>query len=152
VKIRTSQNAEDVRELFTRWRDICLADEFGISADVEVVIADLAKWLAHTEGTILLAEEEGKAIGFLAIFSVMSNVGHDKFALEKYWYAEEGYGLCGAHLFVAGRAWARSHECKKLMVEISSMSSQHYQNAVRFCEKMGMKLFETTYMCDVSED
>jgi hypothetical protein len=146
MRISTSQDADVVRPLLASWRDICRTKEFGLTASADGLIADLKQWLAASEGTLILAHHDDVLVGFLAIFAVKSTVSRDRLAIEKYWYAQPQEQMAGVRLFAEGRQWAIEHGCSHLIIAASQLSSHHYANVVRFCQKQGMREFETTYI------
>lgn len=148
MNIVHSDNPEDVRPLLEHWEKFCRAGEFGLSATMDDVTADLKNWLTNMPGTLICAYEE-EIVGFLAVFAIKSTCGPDRLALEKYWYADPNFKLAGPRLLAEAVRWAKANDCSHLVVAASNLSSGHHDSVVRFCEKQGMKLFETSYIVEV---
>ena len=148
MRIEYSDNVEDVRPLLEHWEKVCRADEFGLTATIDDVMADLQQWLHNMPGTLICAYDDD-VVGFLAVFAVKSTCGSDTIALEKYWYADPNFKLVGPRLFLEAKNWTVLNGCSHLLVAASNLSSDHHDNVVKFCERQGMKLFETSYICEV---
>lgn len=150
MRIEYTQNPEDVRELLERWGDVCRADEFGFDVSVEAALTDMRIWMERCPGSIILARDDDESpLGFLMVVAVQSNLGPQVMALEKYWYADPNYKLAGAKLLNEAHRWAESQGCSHLILAASNLSSEHFSNIAHFCESMGMREFERTYICEV---
>lgn len=149
MRIEYLQNAELVRPLLERWEHVCRAEEYGFTVCVDAAIDDLQRWLGREPGTLICGYDGDEMIGFLAVFAINSTIGPDRVAIEKYWYADPNHKFAGPRLFNAAADWARDNGCSHLIVAASNLSSLHHDSVARFCEKLGMHLFETTYICEV---
>lgn len=148
MTITTSQNAQDIRPLASTWLSRSRQEEFGLSANVEDVLDDLATWLSTVEGTLLLAWDRSDLAGFMAVFACPSYLSaQQKIALEKYWFSKEG--KVGLHLYDKAMQWAAQHGCSHMIVSASNLAGPNYDKICRFCEHKGMRLFETAYIAKV---
>jgi hypothetical protein len=152
MKIRYSQDAEDVRTLVERGKATCREAEFGFELSVDLIVQSIADWLKAFPGTLIIAtEDDDEPIGFAAL-SAHPTIGTETpVAVIKHWYAQPNRALVGPKLFCLARDWGTKQNCTHFMVSASQMASDHYESVVRFCRNVGMQEFETSYICRLNE-
>jgi GNAT superfamily N-acetyltransferase len=151
IEIKRTQDVAWVIPLAQQWRAECNADTFGLDTyQAETILGELQSWLDERPGVLLVALDGEKPVGFFAVFAVKSFLGEQNIALEKYWYALPNYSLAGVRLFRAAQQWAEEQGCSHLIVAASNLASEKHDKVCRFCQDMGMQLFETAYIQEVS--
>jgi hypothetical protein len=146
MRIEYSQDVEDIRPLAQAWFAKCRADGFGLRGDLEWILQDLQSWLNQYTGTLLLAQDEDRPVGFFAVFALPSYLSGELVALEKYWYADPNSVFAGPKLYVMARRWAIAAGCRHLIIAASHLAGDDHDKVANFCRSAGMRLFETTYI------
>ncbi len=146
-KIEHCVEIETIVPLLKEWHKEQEGDELGINVRVESVIEDLENHLKALSGTIIIATKD-EIVGFLAIFKVDSFVGIQNIGFEKYWYVKPGHNV-GVRLFKEAHKWCKENECSMFVMCASNIASVIHDKVSRFYVRMGMKLFETTYIMEV---
>lgn len=151
MRIDESQNATLVRPLLERWSEICRGAEFGLDFSVDGVERDLQARLDLGDGTLILAYDGIELVGFFAVFKTKSSLSEQPIAVETFWFAVPNHKLAGPALFHNARLWAKNHGCTHLVVSGSRLASGLHDKVCSFCERVGMKPFETVYIGEVDE-
>jgi GNAT superfamily N-acetyltransferase len=146
MRIERSHDVGKVRALCERWQSECNGEAFGLIVRADDALSELDRWLDGATGTLLLAYDGTELVGFFAVFAVDSFLGNQTVALEKYWYALPNRVKAGPALFRAAKQWAGENGCSHLLVSASNLASDSHDKVSRFCEGMGMKKFETSYI------
>ena len=154
MNMERSQDVDRLRGLADRWAAECNSGEFGLAVCLEDVFRDLQEWLDSRPGTLILAYDGDGAfpdlVGFFAVFAVPSFLGSQQVALEKYWYAVPNARRAGVALYREALKWAAENGCGHLILSASNLASDLHDKVCRFCERMGMTLFETAYIVKVT--
>ena len=151
MTIEECKDIEVLRDLGSQWIKEVRNDLFGLDVDLDVVKADLQHWMDTTEGAVLAAKIEGRIVGLFAVFAVPSYLGHQKVALEKYWYARRGSMFVGPKLYVEAVRWAKAHGCSHLITSGSMTMRKQHDAICRFLEKVGAQHFETSYIYNLRD-
>lgn len=147
VRIDESKDVTKVRTLLGQWEKICHGSQFGLAVSVAGVERDLQARLDLGDGVLLIAYDGIEPVGFFAVFKGKSSLSDQTLAVETFWFALPNRKLAGPALFHAAKAWAKSHGCTHLVVSASRLASDLHDKVCSFCEKVGMKPFETVYIC-----
>ena len=172
MRIDESQDASLLRPLLERWLKICHGsklssipvdklvfddyglmdedDEFGLTVSVEGVEQDLQARLDLGDGTLLLAWDGVEPVGFFAVFKVKSSLSDQFVAIETFWFAVPNHQLAGPALFHRAKLWAKDNGCTHLIVSASRLASDLHDKVASFCERVGMKPFETVFISEVA--
>lgn len=145
MKIEQTQDVEKIRGIAAKWSAECNGSVFGLTVDTDEALRDLAIWLDHAPGTLLLAYDGAELTGFFAVFAVKNFLGREMLALEKYWYCLPNKVRAGPALFEAAVLWSKQNGCSHLIVSASNLASDLHDKVCKFCERMGMQVFETAY-------
>ena len=153
MRIEHTQDVSTIVPLGEQWLAECSASDFGIKTSMAHIIKDLENWIEMATGTIILAYDGVELVGFMSVFVVPSVLGPQMFALEKYWYALAGRPTAGPMMFVEASRWAKENNCSHLIMSAShialNIASNVHDKCCKFYERMGMKIFETSYICEV---
>jgi hypothetical protein len=144
IRIEYTTDAECLREIGSRWLASSNADYFGLHTSMDVILADMQSFLDVGSGAVILAKDEKGIVGFFAVAQVQSILGNQAVAIEKYWYSENK--ISGVRLFHEGLSWARKQGCSHLIVAASNLASDQHDQVCLFCQREGMRLFETAYI------
>lgn len=140
---------EELRELVKCWRAEQNGDDFGLDLQVDNALVELEVWRQGEDTAIITQVVDGKIIGFLCIFCTDSLLLNRRIAIEKYWFVMPDYRMGGVKLLHEARKWAKQNNCTHLAMVASNLASDKYEGVSRMFEKMGMKLFETSYITEV---
>ncbi len=151
MRIEESQDVALLHPLLRHWEKICHGDAFGLEVTVAGVEQDLQARLDLGNGTLLLAWDGIELVGFFAVSAVKSPLSGQQIAVETFWFALPNKKMAGPALFRAAQQWAKVHGCTHLIVSASRLASGLHDKVCSFCEKVGMKPFETAFICEVSE-
>ena len=149
MRIEESQSAAAVRPLLEQWLAICHGDRFGIAISVAGVEKDLQARLDFGDGVLLLGYDGLELVGFFAVFSTKSSLSEQQVAVETFWFAVPNKRMAGYILFNAAKRWAKQKGCTHLLVSASRLASDLHDKVAQFCEKAGMRAFETTYVMEI---
>lgn len=147
VKIAYQIDVEKLRSLGERWFREHRARKYGIDVSVDDILADGKVWMEHEDAAVIVALDGDEPVGFLALFATESFLGKQRFAIEKYWYATSGVAI--KMLMREAKNWAKEHGCSHLLMVASHIASDKYRKVIDLYHHLGMKLFETTFICEV---
>lgn len=126
--------------------------DFGIDIDVAAHLKDLQDFVNGEQSDVLGLETESGAIaGYMGVHWFFNHMGRGKFASEHYWYVHPDHrGVGSMRLMNAAMNWAKDKGCSHFLATASELASGLHDKVCRLYEKMGMKRFETTYICEVT--
>lgn len=147
MRIERSQDVDRLLPLAEKWAAECHAPQFGLPISVEPALEDLRRWLAQFSGTLLLAwSDDDVLLGFFGVFIVEFPLAKRAIGIEKYWYALPNGDRVGPALFRAAQEWVKEQGASHLIVSASRLASDQHDKIVRFCERKGMELLETSFI------
>jgi len=149
MRIDHTQDVSVIVPLGEHWLAECCASDFGIKTSMANIVKDLENWIELATGTIILAYDGVELVGFMPVFAVPSFLGPQLFALEKYWYASQGHHAAGPMMLAEARRWAKENNCSHLIMSASNIASNMHDKCCMFYDRVGLKLFETSYICEV---
>jgi len=145
VKVRSTDNLDDLRPLLEQWNEKLNGAYFGFDISVESGMVDLDWWTETFQHVLLLAEDDdGQAIGLMAVFAVQNHMAAKPIAIEKYWF-----GAGGVQLYNAAKSWAVENGCGHFIASASHLAGGRHDRVAALCKKLGMKHFETTFITEV---
>jgi len=143
---------ETLRPVVEAWEKEYHGDQFGIELTVDASLADLLR-LANGPMSALLVLVQGGPVGYIGIDFWPNPAGPGLMASEKYWYVmPEARGRDSLKLLKSARDYARQAGASKMLFTASRMASNLHDKVCRIYEHMGMRHFETTYCCDLSQE
>lgn len=149
MRIVECRDIEPIRGLLESWLTLCKRTDYEMDCSVERVAEELEMWLMSMVGTLLVAYDGVEPVGFMAVFECKSPVGRDNIALEKYWFCRPNTTMAGPALYRAAMEWARKQDCTHMVMSASMLASDMHDKVSRYCEAVGMRLFETSYIVKV---
>ena len=149
MRIEHTQDVKVIRPLGERWLSECNAKDFGLEVSIDDVRKDIEDWIGTFPGTIILAYDGVELVGFMPVFAVKSFLGPQTLALEKYWYASKGHYAAGPLMLVEAKRWAKLNNCSHLLMSASNLASGMHDKCCKFYERIGMKVFETSYVMEI---
>lgn len=138
-------NIEPIVPLMKEWEKIAAGNDCNYEVSFETVYEDLRATLQAIEGTILASSRDGEYTGFMVLLKMPSILGKQSIGVEKYWYGKRD----GVALFKEAEKWCRENGCSHLVMCASRLASELHDKVCRFYEKMGMRLYESTYIMEV---
>jgi len=145
MKIEYWTEAERLTPLVTEWYKEQNGSDFGVHTDVDVYIKGTDICLKTYGGAILVMLDETKAIGFLTLIVVPSELGNQLWAHEKGWYVLPNT-RSGMRLYRQAEKWCKENGCSHLVMSASNLASNLHDKVCRFYDHMGMQKFETSYI------
>ncbi len=147
--INQTKEIEKIYPLLDKWYGSQNGKRYGLNVSFEAVVKDIKKLLnSEYESTIFIAGEK-EAEGFLLIFKMPSLMGNQYIGVEKYWYVRPESRRYGRVLYSHAENWCKENGCTHFVMCASNLASDMHDKVCRFYEKMGMKLFETTYVKEI---
>ena len=147
MRVRSTNDIEDLRPLFEQWYRQQRDDNFGLSISVDGVMQDLDWWTKTFEHGLLLAVDDADSIvGMMAVFAIPNHMSPKPLAIEKYWF-----GAGGLQLYRAAKSWAAEVGCSHFLASASRLAGGRHDRVAKLCSKIGMKHFETTFITTVQD-
>ena len=145
MKVRQTDNPDDLKPLLEQWIEKLNGAYFGFDISIESGMQDL-HWRTETfQHALFLAEDnDGQAVGLIAVFAVQNHMAAKPIAIEKYWF-----GLGGMQLYLAAKSWAVENGCGHFIASASHLAGGRHDRVASLCKKLGMKHFETTFITEV---
>jgi GNAT superfamily N-acetyltransferase len=147
VKIAYQIDIEKLRPLGEMWFREHRARKYNIDISVDDILRDGKHWMEIEEAAVIVALDGDEPVGFLALFATDSFLGKQKLAVEKYWFATKGIAI--RMLINEAKKWAKEHGCSHLLMVASHIAGDKYRKVIDLYHHLGMKLFETTFICEV---
>jgi len=149
VKIEYVTDIEELRRLGESWLELQNGDKFGIKIDVDAILKDAAATLKLNSGVVIGAKENDEWVGFMHIFVAGSFLGDQLMAVEKYWYARPNAIMAAPRMLAQAKIWAAEKGCSHLIMSASNLASDKYPHVCGFYTRCGLKLFESSYICEI---
>ena len=128
------------------WIEECRANDFGIEVD-ETEYLDQVYHLTHgTDCDLLVLELSSQVVGLMSIASNKSPIGKQNIADAHFWYTLPEHRGKGINFIKNAKEWAIEHDCTHIVFTSSAMAGAHYDKVCNLYQRMGMKLFETTFI------
>lgn len=141
---------ETLRPIAESWQKEANANEFGILTDVDKFLAELGMMTVKDDSDLLVLYDGKTPIGFIGLQYFDSPLGDQKIANEHYFYVmPEKRGLAGMRLIKNAKYLAKLKGCSHRILNASNLASGMHDKLCRVYEKMGMSLFETSYISEV---
>jgi len=144
MQVSEVSNPEALVPLMERWYTKSNVNEFGMDVTVESALEDLKRWVKEYPNVMLQAKHKGKLVGMIIVFALDNWMSSKPIAVEKYWY-----GQGGLELYRAAKKWAKDNGCSHFIASASHFAGGRHDRVKRLCEKLGMNLFETSYITEV---
>jgi hypothetical protein len=137
---------ESLRTLARSWLDEYSANQHGLEIDIDIVLSDLQAWNDLGNSAVMMLN---KTEGILAITAVDSFIGRQRMAVVKYWYVLPECRTQSHLLLEEAKRWSKDHDCTHMIISASTVEQDKYDRLCRFYTRQGMKLFETSFLCEV---
>ncbi|MEH0153926.1 GNAT family N-acetyltransferase [Limibacter armeniacum] len=113
-RIATLEDLEQIAQLFDAYRVF-----YEQASDIKAAEAFLAERIAHKESVIIIAEKEGKLIGFTQLYPTFSSVSMQRFYIlnDLYVVPEERKNGVGKALLLEAQALVKQKGWKGLALE-----------------------------------
>ena len=146
-----NDDIETLRPIAESWQKNVQDNEFGILADdVDKFLAEIGMMAIKDDSDLLVLYDGETPIGYIGLRYFDSPLGNQKIANEHYFYVvPEKRGLARMRLIKNAKYLAGLKGCSKIIFNASNLASDLHDKVCRVYEKMGMKLFETSYLCEV---
>lgn len=143
----TIKEVDRLVPLLRQWCEHTNGDANGVEIFFERGFSDLKQMLKTCPGTLIVSLEDDKPIGLLALFKLPNVLSDQEVGFEKYWYT--GNRKCGVGLFHEAEKWCRQNGCSHLVMCASNLASGLHDKVCRFYGRMGMTLYETTFIKEI---
>jgi len=149
MRIEHTKDIQVLRPLAEHWLSECNAYDLGLVVSMADIQKDLEDWMGTFPGTIILVYDGVELVGFMPVFAVKCFLGPQTIVIEKYWYASKSHHVAGPMMFVEACRWAKENKCSHLLMSASNLASGMHDKCCKFYERMGMKVFETSYVMEI---
>jgi hypothetical protein len=150
MRIEYVTDIEIFRAVGEDWLSVHRGKNYGFTVTVDGIIADTKSWLALYDGAVIgLFNDLGQPVGFMSIFCVPDFMGGKPIAFEKYWYVLPNYRAGALLQLNEAKHWAKEKGASHLILGASAMASSMHEHLCALYEKMGMALFETSYIVEL---
>ena len=150
MRIEYVTDPELFREVGEQWLAESRYEQFGLKVTADNVIADSKEWLKTGMGTIIaLVDEEGQYVGFMTVYCVTDFLGDRPVAFEKYWYVRPDYRPFAVLMLNRAKKWAKENGASHFVSSASMAASDRHGALCRFYASQKMKLFETSFICEL---
>jgi hypothetical protein len=148
METKMTYDIADIMPLAEQWVGEAKTDDFGLDVDMDVLVADLARWL-EGESVMFVAQVDDNPVGFIVAVVFDSYMGKQKIAVEKYWYTLREHPLAGTRLYTQVIKWAKESGCSHFIASASHLS-ERYDSAARLLEWIGARTFEQSYIMELN--
>jgi len=150
IKIFTDK-VETLRPIAESWQQEANNNEFGLLADnVNKYLAELHLVAYGSDSDLLVLYDGDNPVGYIGLRYFDSPLGANRIANEHYFYViPEKRGMSSIRLLKTAKTLAGMRGCSHIIMNASNLASDMHEKVCGFYEKMGMKLFETSYISEV---
>ena len=148
-----NDDIETLRPIAESWQKNVQDNGFGITTDgMNKYLVELGN-IAFGANSDLIVLYDGKTpVGYIGLRYFESPLGSQMMAEEHYFYViPENRGLASMRLIKNAKTLAKLKGCTHLILNASNLASDMHDKICQFYEKSGMKLFETSYIEQLSE-
>jgi hypothetical protein len=150
MRIEYVTDIEIFRGIGEEWLSVHRGKEYGFNVTVDGVITDTTRWLGLYDGAVIgLFSDLGDPVGFMTVFCVPDFMGGKPIAFEKYWYVTRNYRAGALLQLKEAKKWAIEKGASHLILSASAMASSMHKHLCGLYEKIGMVLFETSYIMEL---
>lgn len=150
MRIEYATDPELFREVGEAWLAEAKYEEYGFKVTVDGIIADSKEWLASGLGAVIaLVHEEKGYVGFMTVYCCEKFLGNDPIAFEKYWYVMPQYRIGAIRMLNEAKKWAKQQGATHIVLSASAMASGMYDKLCELYERLGMQVFEKSYVCRI---
>ena len=144
-------DTEELRPIVESWQENVIDNKFGINAnDVDKYLCELGMLAKNENSDLIVLCDEGVPVGYIGLRYFESPLGDQKMADEHYLYViPEKRGMSSIRLIKGARFLAKQKGCSHILFNASNLASDLHDKLCRVYEKMGMKLFESSYIIEV---
>jgi len=136
--------------LYEAWKEDQRGGIFGISMQMDSYINDIKKCLESMESCIIVALDENEPVGLIMMITIKSEFSDDQvWGVEKGWYVKPRYRSVGGLLIQKAKFWCIDKKCSHMVMSASNLASDMYEKVCRFYTRMGMALFETSFIMEI---
>jgi hypothetical protein len=143
--------SEILRPLADEWAQEANGSEFGLLTSPDELLKDVDELTKGPDSVVLLLLKNAEVAGLIGIVLLKNPVGQERIANEHYWYClPECRSLKSALMMLEeAKKWAKLKGCSHFMMNASNLASSSHDKVCRLYERLGMKKFETTYICSL---
>ena len=150
MRIEYHNECDELVPLLEAWRTEQNGLSMGIDVTVDGFVNDINKWLTSLGGVILVAFDEDNMVGFMVLITVPSELGNQKWGVEKGWYVLPKVPVAALLLYRRAEDWCRENGCSHFLMSASHLASDMHDRICTFYQKMGMNQFETTFIKEIA--
>ncbi len=145
-----NDDIETLRPIAESWRKYAETNEFGITVNVDKHLIELVNMASGPDSDLIVLYDGEIPVGYLGLQYFDSPLGNQKIANEHYFFViPEKRGLSSMRLIKSAKFLAKHKGCSHIIFNASNLASDLHKKVCRVYEKMGMKLFETSYISEV---
>jgi len=151
MQVIKATNINELKHVALEWKETCNAKHLGIEIDEPWYFKSLAKLIERLDADLfLLKTDDGIVVGYMGVEAFTSPLKRQRCAVEHHWYVMESHRGSGSmRLLVEVKDWAKTHGCKHLIMNASTLASDLHDKVCSFYEGVGMTKFETSYITEI---
>ena len=141
-------DVERLSPLIKTWRAESNAGDFGMEIDSDRLLGH-AEFLRDCPDAELLVMEskEGRVLGVMGLVVVPNIIERGQIVNEHIWYVlPEHRSKASLVLIKKAESWGRDKECSHFIINASKLISDLHDRMCLLYNRLGFRLFETTYI------
>lgn len=144
-------DAETLRPVVDSWQLIASENTFGLLAnDVDKYLSGLKDLADGDNSDLLVLYDDGSPIGYIGLQYFTSPLSNQKMANEHYFFViPEKRGLSSMRLIKQAKLLAKQKGCSHFIMNASNLASKLHRKVCKLYERLDMKLFESSYICEI---
>jgi len=144
------EDMERLRPIAEDWANTASDNEFGVDVDADSHLSDLRGLICGSTSGLIVLLKENQPVGYIGLKVMQNPIGHQLIANEHYWYVLPEYrGMGSMKMLKAAMLWAKLHNCSHIILNASRLASEMHDKVCLLYDKLGMKLFETSYIKEI---
>lgn len=145
-----NDDIETLRPIAESWFEFAKTNGFGLEISVDKHLIELSNIVSGIDSDLLVLCDDDIPIGYIGLRYFQSPLGNQKIAEEHYFYVvPEKRSLASMRLIKNAKYLAKLKECSHIIFNASNLASDLHEKICRVYEKLGMKLFETSFISEV---
>ncbi len=142
-----NDDIETLRPIAESWQDEAQANKFGIITDVNKFLSELNNMAFGQDSNLIALYDGDIPIGIIGLRFFDSPIGNQRMADEHFLYVmPENRGISSMRLIKSAKFLANRKGCSHRILNASNLASDMHDKVCRVYEKMGLRLFESSYI------
>jgi len=126
------------------------SEDFAFEVKAENIMAEMRRLILSPGSMVLLLFKDGEVIGCMGLEIFTNPFSGKRMANERCWFVLKKHrGIASLRLFKAAEQIARKEGCSHFIFNASKLASDSHDKVVKLYEKLGMKHWETSFICQL---